>query len=190
MMSKDTIRKGMLTALFELGPVKRKKAELQLHKQLYHSTFWEKASVIGMTLSQDLEWDTRAIARRAWRDGKRVCVPKSIHQTRQLDFYEITHFDQVEVGYYDIEEPIPEKTQRINPLGIDLLIVPGVVFTREGYRIGFGGGYYDRFLKDFPNTTLSLVHSNQLMDHFPIEEHDLPVQYLVTEQEVVDCQKT
>lgn len=188
-MGKETIRKGMLAALLDVGSIKRKKVEYLLHKQLIHSDLWTNSEVIGLTLSKELEWNTRSIVKRAWRDGKRVCVPKSIHQTRELHFYQIDDFDQVDVGYYNIEEPIPDKAARIDANEIDLMIVPGVVFTRQGYRIGFGGGYYDRFLTSFPNVTVSMAHSNQIVKDFPIEEHDLPVHYIVTEKEWIKCKE-
>lgn len=186
-MTKETLRKGMIAALTDMAVLERKKVERTLHKRLFSSEFWEKAKVIGLTLSQDLEWDTRAIVKQAWAEGKQVAVPKSIHSTRELHFYEIDDFSQVEVGYYGIEEPIVEKTTKIEKEGIDSLLVPGVLFNREGYRIGFGGGYYDRFLKDYTGRTLSLIHSNQLIEELPVEEHDIPVQYICTETELIIC---
>lgn len=188
-MTKETLRKGMIAALVDMNASERKKAEVGLHKQLFASSLWKKAKIIGLTLSQDLEWDTRTLVQRAWEEEKRVCVPKSIHRTRELHFYEIVTFDQVEKGYYDIEEPIIEKAKRVEKEEIDTLIVPGVVFNRQGYRIGFGGGYYDRFLQDYQGLTLSLVHTNQMIEELPIESHDIPVQYIITEQGVLSCRE-
>ncbi|MDZ7834585.1 MAG: 5-formyltetrahydrofolate cyclo-ligase [Alkalibacterium sp.] len=103
---------------------------------------------------------------------KRVpCIFMKSHRSRQ-----------VEKGYSDLIEPIVTETTRVDAESIDLMIVPGVIFTPSGYRIGYGGGYYDRFLKDFSNTTVSLLHSNQLVESFPVEPHDIPVQYLITEE--------
>jgi 5-formyltetrahydrofolate cyclo-ligase len=188
-MGKEALRKGMLAALVELDRMKRREVEKQLHDQLYALDFWKKADMIGVTLSQEFEWDTRELVQKAWHDGKRVCVPKSFHETKELHFYEITDFDQVEAGYMDIEEPIPGKCERVQPESIHLLLVPGVVFNRAGYRIGFGGGYYDRFLQNYKGLTLSLVHSNQLIENLPVESHDLPVDYIVTEEELIECKK-
>lgn len=186
-MDKESLRKGMIAALIKIPLLKRKKINYQLHAQLFESNFWKNAKVIGITLSQELEWDTYTVVRKAWKEGKKVCVPKTIPQTKELHFYQIDNFDQVESGFFDIEEPIPSRCKRVDALAIDLLIVPGVVFTKEGYRIGFGGGYYDRFLKEYTGTTLSLVHSKQLMNNMPIEPHDIPVQYLITENEIIQC---
>ncbi len=181
-MGKEELRKGMLIALDQIGVVERKTAEKKMHKHLFESSLWKEAEMIAVTLSTEKEWDTTEIIEKAWVEGKRVCVPKSIHRTRALHFFEITAFTQVERGYYDLLEPIVSETERVDEAAIDLMIVPGLIFTPSGYRIGFGGGYYDRFLEYFDKTTVSLLHSNQLVDSFPVESHDIPVQYLITEK--------
>ena len=181
-MGKDVLRKEMLISLEQIGLVERKRAEKAIHGHLFDSLLWNEAETIGVTLSTGKEWDTKAIIEQAWLENKSVCVPKAIHETRALHFYEITSFTQVEKGYFDLLEPIVTETTRMDAESIDLMIVPGLVFMPSGYRIGFGGGYYDRFLEYFDNTTLSLLHSNQLVESFPAEPHDIPVRYLITEK--------
>lgn len=189
-MGKDELRKGMLISLEQIGLIDRKKAEKAMHIHLFESTLWKQAKSVGVTLSTNKEWDTNKIIEQAWLEGKKVCVPKAIHQTRALHFHEITSFRQVEKGYFDLIEPIVSETERVDDASIELMIVPGLVFTRSGYRIGFGGGYYDRFLSHFSNITVSLLHSNQLVDSFPVESHDMAVQYLITEEGLMQTKKS
>ncbi|MCC5889500.1 MAG: 5-formyltetrahydrofolate cyclo-ligase [Alkalibacterium sp.] len=181
-MSKDTMRKSMLLSLDKIGRFERQRVEKDMHATLFDSILWQEAECIGLTVSGEGEWDTRAIMEKAWSEGKRVCVPKSIHNERALHFYELTSFDQLEKGYFGIEEPQTDKTVRCEKEAIDLLIVPGLVFLASGYRIGYGGGFFDRFLKDFTKPTVSLLHSNQIVESFPIETHDVPVDFLLTEE--------
>ncbi|OJF92921.1 5-formyltetrahydrofolate cyclo-ligase [Alkalibacterium sp. 20] len=188
-MGKEELRKGMLISLEKIGLIERKKAEKAMHEHLFESSLWKQAQSIGVTLSTKKEWDTKTIIERAWIEGKRVCIPKAIHQTRALHFYEITSFLQVERGYFDLLEPVVSETKRVDEATIDLMIVPGLIFTRSGHRIGFGGGYYDRFLKHFEKATVSLLHSNQLIDSFPVENHDIPVRYLFTEEGLMRTQE-
>lgn len=188
-MGKEELRKGMFISLEKIGFIERKKAEKAMQEHLFESSLWKQAQSIGVTLSTKKEWDTKTIIERAWIEGKKVCIPKAIHQTRALHFYEITSFLQVEKGYFNLLEPVISETERIDEAKIDLMIVPGLIFTRSGYRIGFGGGFYDRFLEHFDNTTVSLLHSNQLVDSFPVESHDIPVQYLVTEEGLIRIQE-
>lgn len=177
-MDKVQLRNKMTDKLSQLTEQERKEIELDLFKQLTQSSMWKDASVIGITLSQELEWDTHKTIEKAWDEGKIVVVPKCIHKTRQMDFYRIDSFDQVKTGYVGILEPDTNITEKLRKDAIDLLIVPGRVFNKEGYRIGFGGGYYDRFLKDFNNNTVSLLWQEQLVDNLPVESFDIPVNHL------------
>lgn len=172
----------MLNNLASLPTVKKKTIELQLTKHLFTSNIWKKATVIGITCSTELEWDTKQIIEQAWEEGKVVAVPKTIPTDSQMEFYKINDFSQLTIGYQGILEPSPNINKLIEKKSIELLIVPGVVFDEYGYRIGFGGGYYDRFLADFSNTTVSLLSTLQLVTKLPIEKHDIHVQYLITEK--------
>lgn len=181
-MKKKKLRENMLRFLKKIPPNERKDIEDQHRLLLTQQSYWQTAKTIGLTISQDIEWDTRAIIEKAWEEGKDIAVPKCIPKTKEMEFYLIHSFEQLEKAHFDIMEPIPKQTKKINKNSINLLVVPGLVFDRKGYRIGFGGGYYDRFLSDFNNQTVSLLSSYQLKDRVPTEKYDLPVQNLITEK--------
>ena len=107
------------------------------------------AANIGVTISRFPEVDTQPIIEAAWKWENKIAVPKCIRETKEMDFRLLTSFDELETVYMDLLEPIVEQTESMGKEEIDLQIVPGVVFSNEGYRIGFGGGYYDRYLKDY-----------------------------------------
>lgn len=92
----------------------------------------------------------------------------------------VFHWVDSDTAYYTtkfgVEEPEIEKVA--SPDELDLLIVPGLVFNRSGYRIGFGGGYYDRYLANYKGKTCSFVFAEQLMEDWQIEEFDQPIQQL------------
>lgn len=185
--SKDSIRKAMQTAFSKLDEKEHDDISDELQAVLFASDLWKQANTIGVYLSVGSEWDTRNIVEQALAEGKRVAVPKTIPDTKGLVFYEMTDWAQIiEDGHYGLAEPDIEETDPIDKNDMDLLIVPGLVFTKNGYRIGFGGGYYDRFLTDFIHPTASLVHTRQIVDSFPIESFDIPVHYLITEQGIID----
>lgn len=184
--SKKSIRTAMKAAFAQIDKAEHQKITQQLHEVLFASDLWKNAQIIGTYLSVGGEWDTRAIVAQALTEGKKVAVPKTVHKTKALVFYEMKDWSQiVEDGYFGLDEPDPEVTTPIDKDDINLLLVPGLVFTKNGYRVGFGGGYYDRYLKDFIHPTVSLVHTNQLVDNFPIEPFDIPVHYLVTEEGII-----
>lgn len=184
-MEKKKMRDDILTYLKSLSIKDQKEIEKKLHHRLFQEDIWKQAKTVGVTVSQAMEWDTNTIIEKAWAQGKNVAVPKCIPESKKMQFYEITSFDQLEIAYFNIQEPIPKHTKIVKKESIDLLIVPGLVFDRRGYRIGFGGGYYDRFLMNFINYTVSILSNRQLLDEVPKESHDLPVQYLITETETI-----
>ena len=76
----------------------------------------------------------------------------------------------------------------MDPSEVDLIIVPGVAFDKCGYRIGYGGGYYDRFLSNLDHVTkISLAFNMQLIDKIPTDHFDIPVNYIITEKEIINC---
>lgn len=187
-MRKQQQRNEMLNRLQTIERSEHTKKSLEMVEQVLASEEFQRASTIGVTLSRFPEVDTRPLIEAAWNAGKRVAVPKCIRATREMDFRIFTSFDQLETVYMNLLEPIVAETEAVEKDAIDLQIVPGVVFSDEGYRIGFGGGYYDRYLAQFENATLSLAFTCQTGHLLPIEKYDIPVQKIVTEQGVIDCQ--
>lgn len=159
----------------------------RLEKQLFQSTLWKNAAVIGLTISQNREPNTRNIIRRAWSEGKQAVIPKCFPAERKMEFRVLTSFDQLETVYYGLKEPIREMTALADKRSIDAIAVPGLCFDSRGYRIGYGGGYYDRFLEDYRGQTVSLAFSFQVLPLVPAEPFDVPVQRIITEKEVLHC---
>lgn len=184
-MDKKQLRKVAKEKLAGIPDDERKEINVKLVRNLTATDWWKEAVVIGVTVSGDLEWDTKPIIRQAWQEGKTVAVPKCIPETRKLDFYKLEDFNQLEESFFQLLEPIPEQTEKLEKHSIELLVVPGLLYDARGYRIGFGGGYYDRFLADFPNRSVSILHSGQLIDEIPNGPYDIPIQQLITEKGVV-----
>lgn len=172
----------MLEMLGKLEEKERVKISKALQKRLFASDLWREAKTVGLYLSMTNEWDTYQIVEQAFKEGKNIAIPKTIDETRALIFYQIEDLTQTVIGNFGISEPDTQKAKEIDKNQIDLLLVPGLIFTRDGYRIGFGGGYYDRFLTDFVQPTVSLASTKQLVDDFPVEPFDIPVNYLLTEE--------
>jgi len=180
-LDKSNLRSNIIEKLKTLSAAERKNIEQSLEENLLTSEIWKQSSVIGITISHGFEWNTKSIIEAAWQNGKKVCVPKCQPKERKMDFYLINNYDQLEVVYYNLQEPKLEETEKITKNNIDLLVVPGLLFDKQGYRIGFGGGYYDRFLTDFTNKKLSLAANMQVVDKLPAELFDVPVDDVITE---------
>lgn len=123
---------------------------------------------------------TRYIIEEAWKAGKQVAVPKV--EGQDMIFYILTDFSQLKPGYYGIPEP--DRGVEANWEDA-LMIMPGVAFDRENHRVGYGGGFYDRYLEKHPDiTTVALAFDFQLMDQVPVEPTDIFPQIVVSESEL------
>ena len=181
-IDKQLLRQQMISFLKSISSEEKVAIERKLEKNLFESEEWKEAKRVGVTLSQGFEWNTFGIIDRAWQEGKIVCAPKCIPKEKAMTFYDFTNREQLEKGFYNLIEPKPLETTEVSKIEIDLVLVPGLIFDEKGYRIGFGGGYYDRFLSNFPNRTAALIYSRQLTSKLPIEPFDIPVQNLITEK--------
>lgn len=177
----------MLDILNNMNRSEHMKKSLEITDRVIASNEFQSADTIGITISRYPEVDTRPLIEAAWEAGKQIAVPKCLHATREMDFRLITTFDNLETVYVDLLEPIIDKTVSVGKNEIDLQIVPGVVFSEEGYRVGFGGGYYDRYLQGYKGETLSLAFAIQTGQAVPVEPHDIPVGRIFTEEKVIVC---
>lgn len=185
MNNKKAIRKQMRQALTELPKPLYEDYSYKIAKTIYEDQDWKQAKVIGITISKQPEVDTYQIIRHAWEMGKEVVIPKCYPKDNKLSFRTLSEFSQLESVFYGLLEPIEEQTIEKLPENIDLLIVPGLAYTKEGYRVGFGGGYYDRYLADFSGKTISLAFNFQVIPQIFIEKHDVPVSKIITNHEVI-----
>jgi len=135
------------------------------------------AKTIFIYISVDGEAGTRPIIEQAWADGKRVCVPRCRNQ--KMDAVPYTVNDTVKPGKYGIPEP-PENRRAVSPDDIDLVIVPGMAFDRDGYRLGYGGGYYDRYLLT-ARYSVGLCRAEWYVHTLLREPHDRPVDLVITD---------
>lgn len=188
MMDKKQIRQNIRQFLQSLSYEEYKERSLIIAKRLFKEPSIIKGKTIAITMSNRPEVDTAAIVEELWRLGKRVVVPKCEPAKKKMEFFEIDGFFQLERVYMDILEPIEELSDLVQREEIDVIIVPGIVFDPLGYRIGFGGGYYDRYLPGFSGSLISLAFHEQLIECVPKECHDLPVHTILTEKNRIDCE--
>ena len=148
----------------------------RLCEKFIQSDAYRKAETIYGYLPYNQEVRTWDALSKAMAEGKRVAVPKVYGD--EMKFIYITDFSQIATGYCGIPEPITDE-----PVAEDktaLVLMPGLAFDREGHRIGYGGGFYDRFLSDEPDhPTLALCYNFQVKDSLPTEEFDIPVDTVI-----------
>lgn len=183
---KKALRKQMINTLKQMSKQTYEERSRKILDRLISLQIVKEAQTVACTMSNFPEVETRDLIRYLWKNQKTVVVPKCDVKSKEMRFYAINSFDQLEIVYAGIEEPIVELTREIDEVEIDLVIVPGVVFNRQRYRVGFGGGYYDRFLSNYHGKTISLAFHEQVVDKIPVEAHDIPVELIVTDMEIID----
>lgn len=184
MTSKKFLRSILQQDLQQKPQQQYENQSIQIATLLFGTEEWKYANTIAITISRPPEVDTYPIIHEAWRTGKTIVVPKCHKSTREMTFHIIHSFEELESVFFGLLEPIVSKTVVVDKGDIDLVIVPGLGYTTKGYRLGFGGGYYDRFLIDYKGKTLSLAFPEQIVPTLPIESHDIPVNKLITPGEV------
>jgi len=172
-------------------PVQAKlSSDARIHLQLESFGLYRGAPLVLTYVSYDNEVDTHQIMTSAWAAGKSVAVPRCIFAEKTLRFYEIGSFDELEPGFRGILEPAKGagKLVKTTEMVGSVCLVPALVYDADGHRIGYGGGCYDRFLSFYPGDKLGLARASQLSSNpLPYEDHDIPVDAIVTESCVWTC---
>lgn len=187
-MIKKTIRNHILDKRQKLGKNRHIMLSSIIIERLFESLFYKNSKIIMTFISFGNEVDTHDFIKKSVDEGKRIVVPITFPETKEIKPSEILDFNELEIGYYNILTPKKEFIRFINPKDIDLCIVPGIAFDRKGYRIGYGGGYYDRFLSKYPiKPKIGICFDLQIVDEIPREEFDIPVDIIFTEKEIIQC---
>ncbi len=137
------------------------------------------------------EVDTTWLITNAFLSGKRVYVPKVLDK-KSMEFYQITKLNELTPGTLGILEPEPNILGQMEKERNQIMIVPGLAFDQMGNRIGYGGGYYDRYFIEHPNKNLSriaLAFDFQMEEVLQAEQYDVPVHKIVTENRIIECKR-
>lgn len=143
---------------------------------------YKKAKHIFCYASYNSEVDTFALMHRILQDGKKLYLPRCIPETREMDICNVKDLSELKTGSYGIKEP---QGTAVSPDILDIAIVPMVAFDREKTRLGYGGGYYDRFLQKTDIFKVGIAFSKQETEKLSKEATDIPMDIIVTEKEVI-----
>ena len=187
----------MQTNLLSYSDADKKKARLELSKiraDIYDKPEYSKLLCNGIAMLQEYkdadvvllyfptrsEPDISSLADIAWRDGKKVAFPISVTTDCTLDFRLVSSFDELEAGAYGILEPNSDAKRAVLS-SCALCVVPALAVDAAGYRLGYGKGYYDRFLSSFEGNSVIAIHSSLVCERLPRNDTDIPVNTIITE---------
>jgi 5-formyltetrahydrofolate cyclo-ligase len=180
---KARLRKVLLQRRASLSPEERKKKGEKIRDNFFSLPFYKKSKTIMFYLSLPTEVPTDEMIERALSEGKRIAVP-CIKEGNIFPSLLIS-LSQTEVGRFGIREP--KKKKFISPKELGLVVVPGCGFDLKGHRIGFGKGFYDRFLSELKENIplVALAFEIQIVEEIPSDRWDVQMNYIVTERRII-----
>ena len=177
-MTKQEIRKRNLKLRAEIK--NREELDDKIHKFFLESPFYKDAKTIMVYVSYKSEIDTKRLILKMLNDKKRLCAPVC-YDNGEMEAYEFSDICDLKENKMGILEP--ERIKKVLPEQIDLIIVPGCAFNESGARVGYGGGFYDRFL---PKTTAKAcgLFYEALKTDFTPDKTDVPLKLVITEEKI------
>ena len=191
-MERNELRKKIIQKRDEMLPDQRTEKSRLIQQSILGSHFFKKATTILTYVDFRSEVNTQYFIRKCLDDSKIIAVPFTLVEESKLLAVEIHSLKtDLQPGYCSIPEPVPQliKSSCIDPQQIDVVIVPGSVFDAKGGRLGYGGGFYDRFLSQSSPGAIrvALAYELQMVDNVPMEEHDQFMDIIVTENTMYHC---
>jgi 5-formyltetrahydrofolate cyclo-ligase len=195
-ITKPGIRKQIIALREQLAPDRRAAYSADIIARILELQNYRRAGTILGYMNFGAEFASELWIQRLLADGKRLALPRVNHHTNQLDLYWVDDLEnQLAVGLWGIREPIVERCERLATLNeVEFALLPGVAFTRDGGRLGYGGGYYDKLLarqsgENAAHRTVlaAAAFALQIVEQIPQENTDVNVGWIITEQETIAC---
>ncbi len=165
--------------------IRKNIAKSSVTEEIYSSRLYQNAKSIFSFVSYGTEIDTIPFILRALKDGKKTAVPL-ILEKGEMVFVEITSLNELKSGKYGIKEPEYSSKRVLVSDEHTLIAVPGLAFDSRGCRLGYGGGYYDRYLSQNPYmAAVGFCYEGQLTDSLPRDEYDIAVDNIATERRII-----
>jgi 5-formyltetrahydrofolate cyclo-ligase len=191
---KQGLRQSIIAARQNMAAVDCIKYSQSIAARILEFPPYRNAVCVLGYMSFGAEFLTTAWVQQALRDGKQVFLPKVNSSSKQLDLYQVKDLQlDVAPGLWNIPEPLPTRCVKVDVLEqLDFILLPGVAFTRQGSRLGYGGGFYDKLLARIEQNEgqpalVAAAFDLQLVSDIPQEATDRKVQWVLTENEVIDC---
>lgn len=184
-MTKQNLKRHLRAARIQMPARTVKKKSLRIHRLMTRIPAYQIARRIACYVSVKNEVDTQTPIRTALGSGKRVAVPVA-RGNGVMDFQAIEGLNELRTAHHGLREPVPNPESILPPHTLDVILIPGIAFDRLGHRIGSGKGYYDRFLTRTNAVRIGLSYAFQIIDRVPAEPHDMKMDWIVTESELIE----
>ena len=185
-MDKKFLRKEILMKRSEIDAAYRQRATTRVTDEIIRHVLFEKAKVIASFVAFRDEMDMTEINQTVLAQNKTLVLPYVSMEKHEMSFHVIENLDALVMNHYGLLEPNPLKHDRIDVTKIDLILTPGVAFDLNGYRLGYGGGFYDRLFAQLSKAIpkIGIAFDLQCITELPVEAYDEPITHLVTEKKI------
>lgn len=146
---------------------------------------YKKAETVLFYAALDDEINVDYCIEQALTDGKKVALPVCTDKNGNMKFYYINSFSDIKTGFFGVREPDADICKEVEDFSSSICIVPAIAYDKRGFRLGYGKGYYDRFLKNYTSHSIGLCYNELIEDKLPIGEYDIPVGYIICENGVL-----
>lgn len=163
------------------SPEEKRNRDEQIFYQMIDSRYFQQAETVLCFVSTAIEIDTHRLIRYSLRHGKQVAVPRCLNDKGMMKFFRIRSMEDLETGKFSLLEPNSECPP-VCSFQDSICIVPGFSFDPEGFRLGYGKGYYDRFLSRYTGIKIGICYNKCVAPKLPHGRYDVPVNYLFTEK--------
>ncbi|WP_339060974.1 5-formyltetrahydrofolate cyclo-ligase [Tepidibacillus marianensis] len=183
-LSKQSLRQYFTERRNQLTKEDVRESSEVIIERLLHHPIYQKSNIVMAYLAFRHEVDLTPLIEQAWIEGKQILIPKTDRKSKQMEPYRMESWDEVKEGNYGILEPVQCDKSPFSLHQIELVLVPGLAFDEEGYRLGYGGGFYDRFFDRFTNLPhcIGIAYDFQYITYIPRDKHDYPMKEICTEK--------
>lgn len=188
---KQALRQRIIAARQQMAEPERARLSRAIAARITGLQAYRSAGTVLAYLNFGAEFAAEELVRQALQQGKRVLLPKVNRATNALDVYQVADLQHdIAPGLWNIREPLAERCARVDALEtVDFILLPGVAFGRDGARLGYGGGFYDKLLARLSHSPVLAAgaYAMQVIEGIPQEATDRKVEWLVTEDETMHC---
>ena len=191
---KDVLRAEAKRARAAMPSAKRAQVDARIAERICSLACFSRAETVFAYLAFGAEVETRGVIHRAWALGKHVALPRCVPGARRMEWFAVDSLDGLEKSPFGPLEPRRDVRALVDPSaegGSSVALVPGLAFDEHGFRLGYGGGFYDAFLASFPGASAGLCREVQLVPSLAevgaVGGHDVPVGAVVTEERVLQA---
>ncbi len=183
-IQKNELRRRLLNERRQLSDGSVKDLSLRIMERFCSTDFFNKSEIFHIYYPINNEVDTRPLIELLWRLGRQVVMPRTSFEQGTIVNYSVHSFDELVPTRFSMLEPDPSRCE-VHDAVPDLVIVPGVAFSMKKERLGYGGGFYDRFLGEIQAWKIAFAYDMQVKSTLPVEKHDILMDAVITENSII-----